>query len=74
MFDVRWAREQGIGYTPQTGNEKFKQIDPCLCVCVCLGEKDRNLRGGMQIDRAGPGGGGGCGIDTLNQEAVYFSR
>lgn len=31
VFDVRWAREQGIGYTPQTGNEKFKQIDPCLC-------------------------------------------
>lgn len=27
LFDVCWAWQQGIGYTPQTGNEKFKQID-----------------------------------------------
>lgn len=30
LFDVCWARQQGIGYTPQTGNEKFKQIDQKL--------------------------------------------
>lgn len=51
VFDVCWAQEQGIGYTPQTGNEKFKQIDPCLC--ASQRKTDRNSRGGMQIDRAG---------------------
>lgn len=30
VFDVRSAQEQGIVRTPQTGNEKFKQIGPCL--------------------------------------------
>lgn len=66
MFDVCWAREQGIGYTPQTGNEKFKQIDPCLSG---LGEKNWNLQGGMQIVRQSRADGGGCEIDTMNQEA-----
>lgn len=36
---------------------------------VCLREKDRNSHRGMQIDRAGADGGG-CEIDTLNQEPV----
>lgn len=60
VFDVCWAREQGIGYTPQTGNEKFKQIDPCLSA---LQRIERNSQGGMQIDRA-RADSGGCEIDT----------
>lgn len=61
MFDVRRAWEQGIGYTPQTGNEKLKQIDSCLCVCVCVcvrpEEKERRIQysqGGMQIEKVKP--------------------
>lgn len=62
MFDVCWAREQGMGYTPQTGNEKFRQTNPCLCGWR---ESDRNFYEGQQID-----GTGRCEIDGMNQEAV----
>lgn len=52
VFDVCWAREQGIGYTPQTGNEKFKQIDPCLWAserkCETYREECREIEQGRR--------------------------
>lgn len=49
--------------------QEMRNLSKKRPMSVCRGEKDRDLQGGMQIDRAGADGGG-CEIDALNQEAV----